>query len=155
MVAETQVNPTNGAPSPPAAVARSAGELLADALTLLELQARLLKIDAEDDLKKLILPAVLFVAGAVLGLSCLPIAMVALALGLVAAAGFEPWLAFLIALCGGGVISAALVAMGIALLRSRLTFLPRSRAEWQQNVNWFKSVARRLSARSDRSVPFW
>lgn len=150
MVAQTPISPTNGSPSPPVAVARSTGELLADALTLAELQGKLLVIDVEDDLRRLITPVILVAAGAVLGLSCLPIALVTIAVGLVAGAELAPWLAFLIALAIGAGVAAILLAAGIWVLRNKLTFLSRSRSEWQQNVKWFKSVVRRLGSRSNR-----
>jgi len=150
MVAQTQINPTNGSPSPPVAVARSTGELLSDALTLVELQSKLLAIDVEDDLQRLITPVILLATGAVLGLSCLPIVLVTIALGLIAGAELAPWLAFLIALAIGAGVAAILLAVGIWFLRNKLTFLSRSRSEWQQNVKWFKSVARRLGSGSSR-----
>ena len=66
------------------------------------------------------------------------------------AAGLAPWLAFLLALAIGAVLAAVLTASGIWVLRNKLTFLSRSRAEWQQNVRWFKSVVRRLGSGSGR-----
>lgn len=150
MVAQTQVKPTNGSTSAPLAVARNTGELLSDALTLAELQARLLVIDVETDLKRLITPAILLAAGAVMALSCLPIVLVTIALGLIAGAGLQPWLAFLASVGIGLVLAAILVAAGVWFLRNKLTFLARSRTEWQQNVRWFKSVARRLGQSSSR-----
>jgi hypothetical protein len=150
MVAQTQINPNNGSTSPPAAVARNAGELLSDALTLAELQAKLLAIDVEDDLRKLIVPLALLTAGAVMGWSCLPIVLVTIALGLMEAAEMAPWLAFLLALAMGAVLAAILVGSGVWFLRNKLTFLSRSRTEWQQNVRWFKGVVRRLGSSSSR-----
>jgi membrane protein DedA with SNARE-associated domain len=149
MVAETQVNPPNGS-SAPLAMARNTGELLSDALTLTELQGKLLALDLQDDLSKLITPLILLAAGAVLALSCLPLALVTIAFGLVAGAHLEPWLALLIALAIGLACAACLVAAGAWCLRSQLTFLSRSRVEWKQNVQWFKSVVRRLGANSRR-----
>ena len=147
MVAETQVNPKNGKNGSSTAspgVARSTGELLADALTLAELQGKLLTIDVQDDLRKLITPLVLLATGAVLGLSCLPIVLVTVALGLIAGAELAPWLAFLISLGIGLAVAAVLLAAGVWCLRNQLTFFVRSRAEWQQNVRWFKSLVKRL-----------
>jgi membrane protein DedA with SNARE-associated domain len=150
MVAQTQVKPTNGSTSPPLAVARNTGELLSDALTLAELQTRLLVIDVENDLKRMIAPAILLAAGWVMALSCLPIVLVTIALGLIAGAGLEPWLAFLASVGIGAALAAMLVAAGVWFLQNKLTFLARSRTEWQHNVNWFKSVARRLGQSSSR-----
>jgi len=152
MVAETQMNSTNGSPTPPQAVARNTGELLADAMTLAELQGKLLALDVQDDLRKFIAPLVMLVTGAVLGLSCLPVALVTIALGLVAGAGLEPWVAFLLTLLVGVTLAAGLVLGGVWYLRSELTFLARSRAEWQQNVRWFKGMVRRLGSGSRRTA---
>jgi len=132
------------------AVARNTGELLSDALTLAELQGKLLAIDVQDDLRQLITPLVLLVIGAVLGLSCLPVAMVTIALGLIAGAELEPWLAFLTVLLSGAIIAAGFMVLGVWFLRNELTFLTRSRAEWQQNVRWFKGMVRRLGTASGR-----
>ena len=156
MVAQTQVNPTGGASSPSQAVAHNTSELLADAVTLAELQGKLLAIDVEDGLRKLLTPLVLLVAGAVLALSCLPIVLVTMALGLVAGWDLAPWLAFLIAAAIGALLATALLATGLLLVRYRFTFLARSRLEWQQNVTWFKSVVRRLGKSSSRPpAPGW
>ena len=102
MVAQTPVTPTNGSDaSAPQSVAHNTGELLADAMTLAELQGKLLVVDVQDDLRKLIAPLAVLITGAVVGLSCLPIALVTIALGLMAGAGLAPWLAFLISLLIG------------------------------------------------------
>lgn len=155
MVAQTPVNPTNGSgsagsakTSPPQAVARNTGELLGDAMTLAELQGKLLLVDVQSDLKRLIVPVVLLVTGAVLALTCLPIALVTIALGLIAGAELAPWLAFLITLGGALLVALVLILSGVWFFRHGLTFLNRSRAEWDQNIRWFKSLVRRLGATS-------
>jgi Putative Actinobacterial Holin-X, holin superfamily III len=153
MVAQTPVNTTNGSgTSPQHGVAHNTGELLADALTLAELQSKLLVVDVQDDLRKLIAPLAVLITGAVVGLSCLPVALVTIALGLVAGAGLAPWLAFLISLGIGAAVAAGLVLGGVFYLKRGLTFLERSRTEWEQNVRWFKSLVRRLGSSSNRSV---
>jgi len=152
MVVETQINPTNGSPTPPQSMARNTGELLADAMTLAELQGKLLALDVQDDLRKFIAPLVMLVTGAVLGLSCLPVALVTIALGLVAGAELAPWLAFLLTLLVGVILAAGLVLGGVWYLRNELTFLARSRSEWQQNVRWFKSMVRRVGSGSRRTT---
>lgn len=158
MVAKTPVNTTNGSSgtgaksdgrgSAPQAMARNTGELLGDAMTLAELQGKLFLVDVQDDLRRLIMPVALLGTGVVLALTCLPIAMVTIALGLVAGAELAPWLAFLITLGGGLAIALLLILAGIWYFRHGLTFLNRSRAEWDQNIRWFKSLVRRLGAGS-------
>jgi hypothetical protein len=129
-------------------MARNTGELLGDAMTLAELQGKLLLVDVQSDIKRLILPVALLVTGAVLALSCLPVAMVTIALGLVAGVELEPWLAFLITLGGALLVALTLILAGVWYFRHGLTFLSRSRAEWDQNIRWFKSLVRRLGASS-------
>jgi putative superfamily III holin-X len=153
MVAQTTMNsPGGGDPSPPRAVARNTGELLSDALTLAELQSKLLWLDVQSDLSKLITPLALMVIGVVLALSCLPIALATLALGLVAGAGLPPWLAFLIALGVGLLLAAILAGIGVWVLLHGTSFLSRSRSEWGQNIRWFKNLVRRLGERTNRST---
>lgn len=159
MVAQTPVNMTNGSSgaggggssgrsSAPQSMARNTGELLGDAMTLAELQGKLLLVDVQDDLKRLIMPVALLVTGVVLALTCLPIAMVTIALGLIAGAELAPWLAFLITLGGALAVALVLILAGVWYFRHGLTFLGRSRAEWDQNIRWFKSLVRRLGAGS-------
>lgn len=148
MVAQTSIDRTNGADnSPPQAMARNTGELLSDALTLIELQGKLLLLDAQSDLRKLIIPIALILTGALLTFACLPIALTALALGLVAATGMELWAAFLTSLVVGLAIAGILLGVGVWFVLHGLSFLARSRSEWGQNVRWFKGLLRRLGDR--------
>jgi membrane protein DedA with SNARE-associated domain len=116
-------------------------------MTLIELQAKLLLFDIQSDLRKLIAPIALILTGGLLIFACLPIALTALALGLAAATGMELWAAFATSLAAGLVIAAALLGAGIWFLLHGLSFLARSRIEWDQNVRWFKGLLRRLGDR--------
>ncbi|HUE70919.1 MAG TPA: phage holin family protein [Pirellulaceae bacterium] len=148
MVAQTSVDRNNGADnSPSQAVARNTGELLSDALTLIELQSKLLLLDVQSDLRKLITPIALVLTGALLAFACLPIALTTLALGLAAGTGMELWAAFAISLAAGLVIAVALLGAGVWFLLHGLSFIAHSRVEWDQNVRWFKSLLRRLGDR--------
>lgn len=148
MVAQTSINQTGGGDnSPPQAVARNTGELLADAMTLAELQGKLLLHDVRSDLRNLMIPLVLIVMGSLLVIACLPMALAALALGLVAAGIEELWIAFLISLGVGALLAVCLLAGGVWYLFHGLSFLARSRSEWDQNVRWFKGLLRRLGTR--------
>ena len=154
MVAQTSVvDRTNGADnSPPRAMARNTGELLADAMTLVELQSKLLLLDVQADVRKLITPLVLILIGAVLGFACLPVALTALALGVSAATEMELWVAFSISLMVGLAIAGILLGAGVWYLLHGLTFLARSRNEWNQNVRWFKNLLRRLGDKPRQPV---
>ncbi len=147
MVAQTSLNQTNGADSsPPQEVARNTGELLSDAMTLAELQGKLLLLDVQSDLQKLIRPIAMIAVGALVLLASLPIGLATLGMGLIAA-GLEPWIAFLISFAAGLVIAGLLVGLGVWYLFHGLSFLERSRNEWDQNRRWFKGLIRRLGDR--------
>ena len=149
MVAQTQVEQkTNGADnSPPRAMARNTGELLSDAMTLVELQSKLLLVDVKSDLRQLIAPVVLVFCGVILALAALPIAMIALALGLEAATDLQLWAAFAISFAVAILIAGGAIGGGVWFLLHGLSFLSRSRSEWVQNVRWFKNLLRRLGER--------
>jgi hypothetical protein len=152
MVDQTKVNTSNGYETPPRAVARSTAEFLHDILTLAELQGRLLVLDGQSELRKLIFPLVILVTGAVVCLSCLPIALAALALLLVEAAEFTLAQAFGIALLVGLALGGVLVMGGVFYLRSGWTLFERSRTEWQRNVQWAKDVLRRAGRRAPETI---
>jgi len=152
MVDQTKVNTSNGCETPPQAVARSTAEFLHDILTLGELQARLLVLDGKTDLKRLIFPFVVLATGAVICLSCVPVALAALALVLVEAAEFTHAQAFGIALLVGLGLGGILVLGAAFYLRSGWTLFERSRIEWQRNVQWAKDVLRRAGRRSPESL---
>ena len=148
MVAQAQVERTNGADnSPPRAMARNTGELLSDAMTLVELQSKLLLVDVKADLRQLIIPLALIVGGVIITLASLPISLIAVALALDAATDLQLWAAFAISFAFAIVIAGGLVGGGAWYLLHRLSFLARSRSEWAQNVRWFKNLLRRLGER--------
>ena len=147
MVAQAEVDRTNGAEnSPPRAMARNTGELLSDAMTLAELQSKLLLVDVKHDLRQLIAPLALIVIGALLVLAALPIALSAVALALDSGTDLQLWAAFAVTFAGAILIAGGMVGGGVWYLLHRLSFLARSRSEWDQNVRWFKNLLRRLGS---------
>jgi len=131
--------------TPPRAVARSAGELLSDLVTLAELQARLCLVDAQEGLDRLLRPTIVLVAGIVVALGCVPVALTALALLLVEAARLTYAQAFGIALAVGILLAAGLCGAGVASLRHWSNVFNRSRTEWHMNMRWGKDALARLS----------
>jgi hypothetical protein len=151
MVDQTKVNGSSRrAEAPPRAIARSTGELLEDLLTLAELQLRLLVVDVRQGVVRLAIAAGAIVAGAILLLGCIPVALAATALCLVETTSLTLPQAFGLSLVGGIVLAGGLAAGGIMYLRRRLDILERSRAEWRENAQWFRSALRRLSRRMSR-----
>jgi hypothetical protein len=134
-----------GGETPPRAVARSAGELVHDLVTLAELQGRLALVDARDGVNRLMLAAAMVVAGVLIALGCIPIALAALALLLVETTTLTQVQAFGIALAIGVVLAGLLVGIGLYVLRQRSNMFERSRAEWQQNLRWAKDALGKVS----------
>jgi len=131
--------------TPPRAVARSAGELLSDLVTLAELQGRLCMVDAQEGLSRLLWPAIVLAVGIVIALGSVPVALAALALALVEIARVTYAQAFGIALLVGIVLAAGLCGAGVAALRHWSNVFNRSRTEWRQNLKWGKDALARLS----------
>lgn len=124
---------------PPRTVARSIGGFAHDLLTLSELQAELLKTDTQDCLKRLVVPAATVLFAMVLLLGCVPIALTALALGLVEA-GLSYWLAFLLSAGIGLAVGLAIGFIGWKLLTRTPVVFERSKVEFSSNFTWVKSV---------------
>lgn len=145
MVDQTSLNGSSTtSEAPQRAVARNTAELMADAITLAELQGRLLAVDIESGIWKVVPLAFTFLGGIVLAASCLPIALAAAALALVEYAAFKPPLAFALSFLGGGLVALALLAAAVWQLRSGLGLLERSHAEWKQNLKWLKGMLKRM-----------
>jgi hypothetical protein len=157
MVDQAQVEPrrepTPG-DSPQRAVARNAAEFVHDVVTLVELQASLLKIDLSQCLAGLIVPGAVLVVGAILVLSCVPILLASVALLLVETLDWSYAQAFFCSLGGGLLVGGIACLAGAVYIRRSFRQLERSRTEFIQNFNWIKQVLRRLGT-SPRSPERW
>jgi len=141
-----QVNGSGrAAETPPRAVARSAGELLSDLVTLAELQARLCMVDAQEGLNRLLRPAIVLAVGIAVALGCIPVALTALALALVEIMRLTYAQAFGIALVVGMILAGGLCGAAVASLQHWSNAFNRSRTEWHMNVKWGKDALARLS----------
>ena len=95
-------------------------------------------------------------AGVVLGLSCIPFALAALALLLIQVFETSYAAGFLLATIVGAILSALLGVSGWLLVRKRLTVLQRSQQELVRNLRWIKKVLERnRTTRSDSTDNSW
>jgi hypothetical protein len=155
MVDQTPLKSSNGrSTSPPRAVAKSAAELLHDVLTLAELQGKLLVVDCQTGLRKLIVPAVCLAFGTVLALCCVPLALTAIALGLAETTALTHSQAFAVVLVGAVVVAAVLVIAAVGYLRHGWSMLERSHTELTRNLQWSKDMLKRLGRGGPEAEPW-
>lgn len=139
--------------SPTRAVARGTGEFLQDVFTLSELQAKLLLVDLRQALDNLLWSAIAVAIGGALGLACLPVALVTIALTIVETTRLSHAQAFGATLAAALLIAALLAGFGVWRLRRSGDVLNRSISEWRQNVKWVKDALRRLGSNPFRRGP--
>lgn len=158
MVDQAKVNSmsgADGAPRPesaPGAMARSAGELLHDVVTLSELQARLLVADAREGVTHLVTPIVIIAIGLLVILGCIPVAFITLALLLVETTTLTAVQAYGVSLLSGLVFGAALAAGGYWYLRHGSPVFERTQIEWRQNMKWAKDAIGRITKSTKRQT---
>ncbi|HZL90967.1 MAG TPA: phage holin family protein [Pirellulaceae bacterium] len=141
---QTKLNEQNGLPeTAPRAMARNVGEFAHDVLTLAELQVQLFVADAQECGRRVLVPGLVLLGGVVLGLTCLPIALAALALLVIQVFEISYAAGFLIAVVVGAVVSALLCAIGLFQVRQSVTVLGRSQQELVRNLRWVKKVLER------------
>lgn len=154
---QTKVSERNGSSqTAPWALARDVGEFAYDVLTLAELQVQLFASDMQECSRRALVPGVVLLAGVALGLSCVPLALTALALLLIQVLGTSYATGFLMATIVGVILSALLCVSGWLLVRNRLAFLQRSQQELVRNLRWIKKVLERnRSTRGDSTDNSW
>ena len=91
------------------------------------------------------------VVAVVIILGCVPIALTAVAFGLVQA-GFANWSAFLIATVVGLVIASVTAAYGWLSLRMTSKAFTRSKEELRNNIGWLKRVLKGKATQSTTSA---
>ncbi len=126
--------------------------LARDILTLVELQASLLRVESREWLSRCAIPAiVLSVVAAIALLASLPVLLLAAAYGLAAAGMTLPWALF--AAGGGGAALAAICALLAwwRLSRSRGA-LTRFRLELNRNLDWIKQILSRPTDVADPRI---
>jgi Zn-dependent protease with chaperone function len=154
MLDQTEVKPTNGHTElPPRAMARSTSELLHDMATLAELQGKLALLDLREGFAKLIVPAGLAVVGAGVGLGCIPIGLMTLALSLEKLTNLTPPVCFAIAFGVGLLLAAILVIPALATLKTGVRTFDRSLEEWRRNRQWAKETLKRMARSGTSPTP--
>lgn len=127
--------------------------LARDVVTLVELQASLLRVESREWISRCAVPAlILGVVAAIALLASLPVLLMAAAYGLVAAGMTLPW-ALLTAGGGGLALSAMCAALAWwRLSRSRGAFA-RFRLELNRNLDWIKQILGRPADVADPRIP--
>jgi hypothetical protein len=138
MVHQAEVN-TNGKAKATPNVAASFSHLAHDAIELAELQARLLKLDAQAAARNGGMSIALLVVAACLLLGCVTIALVALAEILVAEFDWSRAAAFAASAGVGFALSGVVGTAALLRVKSALAALERSRNELNRNIAWIKS----------------
>ena len=114
-------------------------ELMRDAITLGELQLRLLLLDLREGSRRMLMPLAAIGIALCLALGCFPVMLAALGYGL-HTLGIPQWGAFLIAAAVGLVVSGLTAYGGWRWLSKELMVLDRSASELRNNVEWVKSA---------------
>jgi hypothetical protein len=140
---------TDGRESPSTGVRNGIAGVFHDALTLAELQFKLLGIDAQQATRRAMTPLALLAGAGVFALSALPLLLVALAQLLRDQAEWPAALATLTAVGAGIVIAGLLALFGYFGLRRCLAPLQRSRDEFNRNVTWLKNTLKRHEIRHE------
>lgn len=144
----TMTNGRNAAPA--AAMTRNMSDLVGDIASLVELQARLLVLDAKESVQRTVTPVVLAAIGGAVLMGSIPVLFLAIAAGLVIL-GLGLAAALFVSFLIGAVIGVIALAIAWYLLRSSVITFQRSRNELAQNVQWIKDTLKQ-SGRASQSA---
>jgi hypothetical protein len=125
-------------PSAAAGVRDGVGGLLHDVVTLSELQAQLLAVDAKESVAKAKTPIGLLVAGVSLALGAVPVLLLALGEGLTLWLDWARPLAYLVSGLVGALLGGALLYLAWQQAGAVIAVFDRSRVELAENVRWIK-----------------
>jgi hypothetical protein len=141
---QTKISEQNGsAERASKGMARDVGEFAHDVLTLAELQGQLFVADVQECGRRVLVPGLVLLCGAALGLASFPIALAALALFAIQVFATSYAAGFLIAAAVGAGFSALVCAIAWLQVRKRVTVLGRSQQELVRNLRWIKKVLER------------
>ncbi|QDT60520.1 hypothetical protein SV7mr_30430 [Stieleria bergensis] len=144
MVHETKVGQRNGSQATvPKGLARNMGGLAHDLFTLTELHFALLSRDLRDGRSRMLLTGLLMFVSAVIGVACVPIALVSLAIFITDQFETSYALGFLLAALAAGALSGTLGVIGCFKFRGSAAVLQRSSQELTRNLRWIKTVLER------------
>lgn len=137
-------SPTNGTDRQSRGALGNLAYFLRDLVALIELQAMLFVVDAQDGLRKARAGLLLLVLFGVLGVSCLPLALAGLAWILAESTHLTVGQALLCVAVSGMFIACLGVYLAARQARPTADCLRRSRNEWQCNVAWVKTTLKQL-----------
>jgi hypothetical protein len=135
--------------SPPRETVRNVGLLYHRLISLMELQAALLKVDAKESLASGGQALLLFLGGALFGLSGVLVLLIAVAQGFREWAGWNwTWSYFAAALLGLTIAASGFLTAW-SIVRKSLAVFQRSRDEFQKNLTWLKETLKPETLQED------
>ena len=145
MVDQASVNPDWPAAEPyrretsaAAGVRNGVGELLHDVVSLSELQAQLLAVDAKESVEKAKLPIGLLIGGIILALGAVPVLLLSLGEALTLWLDWERALSYLVSGLAGVVIAGVMLYLAWQQTGAVIAVFDRSRVELAENIRWIK-----------------
>jgi hypothetical protein len=146
---KTQMIQQNTAKPPGAETVRqSAARVVQDVMALAELQGQLFKSDTREIAERIARPVIVFAAGSLLFLATLPVCLLAIAQGLIAA-GVPQAAAYASVAAASMVVAVAMATWAARRLRRVPPAFARSREELTQNIVWIKGAVRDMAVRPE------
>lgn len=138
MVAQATVNGSEPIPSAAEGVSKNIGEFVGDVISLGEMQAQLLAIDAKEAASKSVVPFLCGLGGLALAFGSVPVLLLAIGWCLIDRAGFPTDLAFLTSSAIGILVAAGLAVFAWQRLKETVPIATRSSDDMSQNLRWIK-----------------
>jgi hypothetical protein len=127
---------------PAARLGRGVADLAHDAITIAQLQARLVAVDLKESSQAIRRSILLAVLGGALLVACLPVGMLGLAQVLVEEVGWKTWIAYLATAAAGVALSGLLFWLCWSAIKKSTGAMRRSTNEMTRNVEWLKEALR-------------
>lgn len=140
MVGETKMNRNEVQDRTDKSVGFDAGKLLHRLLDLMDLQIELLKVDARDGFRSLVPPAILIGGGVVATFAGIFVLLLTVAALLNQGAGWSATVSLFTAGVLGLLLAAGSLLLGWQLTRKALSTFDRSKTEFRNNLDWFKTT---------------
>lgn len=121
-----------------AGVRNGVGELLHDVVSLGELQAQLLAVDAKESVDKAKFPLGLLVGGIALALGAVPVLLLSLGEALTLWLNWERALSYLVSGLVGSIIAGVMLYLAWQQTGAVIAVFDRSRVELSENIRWIK-----------------
>lgn len=138
MVAQATVNGCEPIPSAAEGVSKNLGEFVGDVISLGEMQAQLVAIDAREAATKSVMPSLCGIGGLAFAVGSVPILLLAIGWCLIERAGFPADLAFLTSFTIGILVAAGLAVFAWQRMKEVAPIATRSADELSQNLRWIK-----------------